>query len=141
MNQQDLRAECIDLPAELAIGGTSYALPTQAWLLGPFWGSFREQLFNESVEDWEVNWECRDFVRFYAAWAQLCNARTPNSPAGTNALAVGEFWYIPDDSKPNDGHALVICFTDQGRIFIDPQTGLLCTLTSAQLRSCYFCRF
>jgi hypothetical protein len=121
-------------------GAANFALPATAWLTGSFWQYFRAQLWNADVDKWQVKWECRDFARAYATLAQLCNARTSSSPADTDALAVGEFWYNPGGDRTK-GHAINACFTERGLTFIEPQTGNPVQLCPVEIQSCYFCRF
>ena len=122
------------------IGGADYALPTLAWLQGPFWDYFKGELWDDNLDKWQVRWECRDFARAFATFAQVCNALTPVALAGTDALAIGEFWYhIGGD--PATGHAINVCMTDQGQVFIEPQNGQQVHLTDVEISSCFFVRF
>lgn len=140
MTSSDLRALFVS-GTPIFVGGTNYAKPTVAWLTGDFWQYFKAQLWDENLDKWTVTWECRDFARAFACLAQVCNAKTPGIPAGVDALAVGEFWFHPDGNPPFQDHAICPCVTDEGLIFIDPQTGLLRPVSSNELLTCVFCRF
>ncbi len=120
-------------------GALNYAVPTRAWLQGPFWDFFKARFWSEDLDKWKFRWECRDFARAYACAAQECWASTAGGP-DSDALAVGEIWFIPDASKA-DGHAICPVFTEHGLEFIEPQTGQLCPITPEQLSSSYFRRF
>ncbi|MDE2104596.1 MAG: hypothetical protein KGL39_45595 [Patescibacteria group bacterium] len=127
---------------QLNFGASSYAVPTLAWLQGDFWNYFYRQLWDESLQKWTVRWECRDFARAYACMAQLCWAKTQGAAATDDGLAVGEFWFIPDATKPTEGHAICAVFTENGLQFIDPQVGTsLWQMSHEQFSSSYFLRF
>lgn len=122
-------------------GGANYAVPTVAWLTGPFWQYFKAKLWSDDVDTWSVKWECRDFARAYACFAQLANARSSGTPDGDDALAVGEFWFHPDTNPPGEDHAICACITDQGLTFIEPQTGAVRPMSATEIASCTFARF
>lgn len=122
-------------------GGLNYAVPTLAWLLGPCRDAFRARLFDAGLMSWKVRWECRDFARAFACFAQEANALTPGGPAGCDALAVGEIWFKPDGSAAGLGHAICPCITDHGLVFIEPQTGAVRPMSPAEIQSTYFLRF
>ena len=141
MTAANIRALLAALHCFVYVGGNNYAKPTQAWLEGEFYSSFKELLWAENVSRWSPRWECRDFARMFACFAQVANAMDKMGPTGEDALAVGEFWFLKDPKNPKSGHAVNICITDNGIIYIDPQTGLLWHMTHEQFESCYFCRF
>ena len=140
-------------PAKVFVGGSNYAAPTLAWLQGTFYDFFKGRLWNDDLQAWAVKWECRDFARAYACYAQECNALTPATPGGADILAVGEVWFIPDADRygalpgqlagtPNGaGHAINIALVETGWTFIDPQANIVWQMTEAELRSIYFLRF
>jgi hypothetical protein len=116
-----------------------YAVPTLEWLQGPFWDFFKTRYWATDSDKWKFRWECRDFARAYACAAQECWGNSaPDQAAESDALAVGEFWFNPE---PGKGHAICPAFTEQGLVFIDPQTNALCALTTEQYSSRYFLRF
>lgn len=123
-------------------GGMNYAVPTLAWLQGPFWDFFKGRYWATNSDRWKFRWECRDFARAYACAAQECWANTnPQLESGSDALSVGEIWFTPDALKPLDGHAICPAITDQGLVFIEPQNNTLWLATSEQVASRYFLRF
>ena len=134
-------------------GGSNYAAPTLAWLQGTFYDFFRARLWSDSLQAWVVKWECRDFARAYACYAQECNALTPATPGGADILTVGEVWFIPDADRygvnagqlagtpSGGGHAINLALVETGWVFIDPQVNLLWQMTEAELKSIYFLRF
>lgn len=121
------------------VGGNAYAKPTLNWLTGPFYEAFREGLWDDNLDKWAVRWECRDFARAFACEAQRANALTSSVPPEDDALTVGEFWFHPDGES--SGHAINICITDAGLVFIEPQTGWVRPVTSTELASAYMTRF
>ena len=117
-------------PAKVFCGGANYAPPTLAWLQGPFYDFFEGRLWNDSLKTWIVKWECRDFARAYACYAQECNALTPNTPGGADILAVGEVWFCPDldrygtklggsvpGTPADEGHAINMALVETGWVF------------------------
>lgn len=124
-------------------GAMSYAVPTLAWLRGPFWDFFKTRYWETNSDKWKFRWECRDFTRAYACAAQECwgNMVATGAAAADDGLTVGEIWFIPDAYDASKGHAIAPAITDVGRVFIDPQTNQLCNLTDAQIASRYFLRW
>lgn len=120
------------------LGGLEYAVPTLAWLQGPFWDFFKGRYWSTNSDKWKFRWECRDFARAYACAAQECWGDTAGGDPAVDALAVGEMWFHPDTAT---GHAICPVITENGLQFIEPQTGLLCTVTPEQFSSRYFCRW
>lgn len=120
-------------------GGVQYAVPTLAWLRGPFWNFFRGRLWDENLQAWRVGWECRDFARAYACAAQECNALASAAPG--DALVVGEFWFRPHGNPVGSDHAICPAITDQGLVFIEPQTGDIRPVTPTEILTCAFLRF
>lgn len=133
------------LPPYLAdvakFGGMVYASPTRAWVEGPFYDYLKKLLWNFGEDTWAVKWQCRDFARAYATFAQLANAQTPDSPKGIDALSIGEIWFHPDHNAPGDDHAINIIVADRACFFIDPQTGLEWAMSTAEIASVSFLRF
>lgn len=130
--------------SHLFIAGDRYATPTLEYLQGPFYTSYRAWLYSLSLDTWTNPWECRDFARAYATWAQVCNAKTPIEPIGTSALAVGEQWFEVDAEHynyPRGGHAICPVVTENGVQYIDPQTNLLWQMSPSELLSVRFLRF
>jgi hypothetical protein len=121
-------------------GGMNFAVPTLAWLQGPCFEYFKARYWNLNLDKWHFKWECRDFARAFAVCAHECHALTPGAPADSDALAVGEIWFIPD-AHVFTGHAICPCVTDAGLVFLDPQTNQLWPLTPEQFDSSYFRRF
>jgi hypothetical protein len=127
-------------------GGMNFAVPTLAWLQGPCFEYFKARYWNLNLDKWQFKWECRDFARAFAVCAHECHALSPDAPAESDALAVGESWFIPEASRIANplfpaGHAINACFTDQGLVYLDPQTGLLWLLNSTEFQSQFFVRF
>jgi hypothetical protein len=144
------RADIIALVAKAGIprmpdfGGMIYAVPTRAWLSGPFYDYLKKVLWNFGTDTWAVKWECRDFSRAYATFAQVCNALTAGTPDKADALAVGEVWFLPDASRgmaPGSGHAINAAITEGGLIFLDPQNDQEWAMTPDEKASIYFFRW
>lgn len=121
------------------LGAASYAVPTLAWLRGPFWEFFRGDLWDRDLEKWRVRWSCREFARAYASKAAECWAKT--QAGDDDGLSVGEFWFDPASTADADGHAINCCVVDTGRVFIDPQNNTLWPITPTEFESRFMVRF
>ncbi len=123
-------------------GALNFAVPTRAWVLGPYSAFLKERLWDDNLSQWKFPWECRDFASLARILAVECWANTVGAQTtGEDGLAFGEFWFIPDPSKPNDGHAQCPVITEFGLDIYEPQTQLLCPATLARLPSVYYRRF
>lgn len=119
---------------------TDYALPTRAWLSGPFWTWFQQMRWNLGLTKWERTNDCDNFARAYAQAAADCYALTP-WPDGSprpESIAVGELFYIRKDGA---AHAICVAVTESDLTFVEPQTGQFLTLDPEELASCFFVRF
>lgn len=114
----------------------SYALPTLRWLQGEFWTSFQADRWAKGLKVWARKNDCDSFARAFAQHAQDCHAMSHGSDA--EGLAVGEVFYT---KRTGEGHAIVCAFTEQGRTFIEPQTGLTLELTEGEISCIFFARF
>jgi hypothetical protein len=120
------------------LSDSDYGKPTVAWLREKFWPWFQRQRFDLGLLKWDRRNDCDNFARSYAQSAADCHALT----VGENAegLAVGEFYYI-GTSHVKGAHAIVVAFTEEGKIYIEPQTGQRLALTPTEELSCFFVRF
>lgn len=127
-------------PTGLYMGATNYAVPTLTWLQGPCYEAFKKRYWDDNLTVWTVRWECRDFARAFACFATECWALTAgNDPS--DALSVGEIWFLRTPGDPSSGHAVCPIITDNGLQFLEPQTGLICDMSPEQLSSRFFVRF
>lgn len=117
---------------------TDYALPTTSWLLTTFYPWWQDQRNSLGLTTWTRINDCDNFARAYAQAAQDCYALTPVDGTRPEALAVGELCYIKDGSG---GHAIVLAITEDGKVFIEPQTGKRIFLSPTEIDSCFFVRF
>jgi hypothetical protein len=103
------------------VGDGPYAV-VKADALASYYSDFRADLFKEGVVKWDERFDCNHFAGYYIAKAQtryyLANFHS-STPAQTLALA--DVWYRPGGGTK--GHAIVAAHTDQGLLFIEPQTG------------------
>jgi len=91
---------------------------------------------------WDRRFDCN---RFAALWIGLAHARYAaeqwHSSTAPQALALAEVWYRPDGASPGTGHAVVAALTEQGLLYIEPQTGTRVQLSAAERASVYFVRW
>lgn len=120
-------------------GDTHYTQVRRAWL-ADFYARWRADLFRKGVVKWDARFDCNRFAGHYVSAAQVeyFIANFHSWTAG-QALAVGEFWYLPDGASSR--HAVVIAFTDRGVVFIEPQTGQEMALTVSERASASVIRF
>lgn len=100
-------------------GDTAYAEVNSVWLRG-YYDQFRAEIFRQGVTKWDDRFDCNHFASYYVALAQtkfyLSNF---HSSTKARSLAVGSYWY----NSPRGPHAVVFALTEQGIVFIEPQTG------------------
>ena len=120
------------------IGSPSYAEVLSSALPG-FEADLQSELSLLGVVGWQARADCKEFARMYCAVAQ---ARYANAAFYSfdlpPSLAIAEVWYHRDDGK---GHAIVLAVTEQGPVFIEPQTGAVIELSPAERVSINFCRW
>ncbi len=137
MTAADIRAEFPSWTPTIFSDATC-AKPAVAWLLLKFWPWFERQRFNLGLNKWTRKNDCDNFARAYAQAAADCHALTVGEDS--EGLAVGEFYYHAT-TQVKGPHAIVVAFTDEGKVFIEPQTGKRLTLTPTEESSCFFVRF
>ena len=128
-------------------GGANYACPTVAWLTGPCYNGFRQQLFSAGITAWMTGFNCRMFTLACLVYADACDALTVNAAPGTDTLAIGSFWFVPGPERftglnpplagtySGEGHAVIVALTDDGIKFMDPQSGTIWDMTQGELNS------
>ena len=122
------------------MGARSYAEPTTKWLTGPCYAAFKARYFDAYLAKWQYRWECRDFAAAFRLFAVECWATSTELTTLDNddGISVGEMWYKP---TPDTAHAICPIITNEGLLYLEPQNGQLCTLTSEQYSSRFFLRF
>lgn len=116
-----------------------YAEVKLSYLLGKYYSYFKTFLFgnrDESPIVWSPKFDCDDFARLFCALLMLAHFQSMGS--AEEGVAVGEIHYV---QTGGGGHAIVCAFTDQGRKFIEPQTGAILNLTNEEIASIFFARF
>lgn len=117
------------------IGGQSYAEVNSTWLR-QFYDKYRTQLSGLGIVKWDSRFDCRRFTGMFTELAQAeFYVEAFHSRLPANTLALGQVWYRP--SGRETGHAVVVAFTERGRIFFDPQNGQEMQLSQAELASIY----
>jgi hypothetical protein len=118
------------------LSDATYAKPTTAWLRDHFWPWFQKMRWNLGLNHWTRKNDCDSFSRAYAQAAQDCHALTVGETE--EGLAVGQFYYI-GTTHVQGPHAICVAFTDDGKIYIEPQTGQRLALTPTEELSCFAC--
>lgn len=97
---------------------------------------FNAELFRLGVTKWNERFDCNRFAELYAGVAQTVFYReSMHQRTSAKALALGPFWYRPANGA--DAHAIVQILTEQGVIYIEPQTGARVQLTPAERASAF----
>jgi hypothetical protein len=122
----------------LIVSDETYAKPTAAWLRDTFWPWFQKQRFDLGLHNWDRRSDCDNFARAYAQACADCHALTAGEDS--EGLAVGEFFYV-GSSHVKGPHAIIVAFTDEGKIYIEPQSGQRLALNPTEEMSCFHCRF
>jgi hypothetical protein len=112
----------------------SYARPTNDWIFNKFYPWFKTKRWNNDVSRWTRKNDCDNFARAFCVFAQDAHADSVGST--DEGLAVGEFCYI-GSSHVKGPHAIVCAFTEDGLIFIEPQTGQRLALTPSEIQTCF----
>lgn len=112
----------------------TYAKPTNSWLFDKFYPWFKAHRWSGSLHRWSRKNDCDNFARAFCTYAQDAHARTSGNDA--EALAVGEFCYHAS-SNVQGPHAIVCAVTEDGLIFIEPQTGERLNLTPQEISTCF----
>ena len=126
---------------DIDFGCGNYEVPTLEWVQKVAWPAFQTWLWSMGCKDWSARFECRDFARLLAAFIVVLWANTKSVDSGSDGVSIGEIWFIPDHTKPLDGHAICPLICDKGLVFIEPQTGEQYPMNTMQLMSEYFLRF
>ena len=144
MDVSELKSKLPPYGTFLASDAT-YAVPTKRWLLDVYGPFYRKWTFDHDLLNWRDVWDCDDFAALYRILASACHAKTNEGlfKERKQGLAVGEFSYRRIDLKNNTSvnHALNVALTDEGLVFIEPQTMMEATLSEDDIRSCWFMRF
>lgn len=137
MTAQEIRAH-FNPWTPVIISDETYAKPTTAWLRDSFWPWFKGARENIGLMAWTRKNDCDGFARSFAQYASDCHALTAGEDA--EGLAVGEFFYI-GTTHVKGPHAIIVAFTEEGKIYLEPQTGMRLAITPTEELSCFFVRF
>lgn len=113
-----------------------YAKPTTHWLFEVFRPWFETRLDGFGTRSWSTQWDCDDFAALYRTLAQVCHSLTHVRPE--EGIAVGEVKYRKDSGVI---HMINCAFTEQGLIWIEPQTTCQVQLSETELSSRSYVRF
>lgn len=120
------------LPDATFYGSSQYAVVKVAALPG-IYDDFRDVLGDIGIVNWDTRFDCNWFASLYISTANAHFASAAwHSETPAQSLALGEFWYHRDQGG---WHAIVTAVTDQGVVFIEPQTGRLVKLTAGERQS------
>jgi len=104
-------------PDRTTFSDSTFNLPTKTWLFSKFYPYFSKELERLGIIEWSEKFDCEDFAAMYKILCQVCHKNSRSTQGG---LAVGAVDYQKDSGEY---HCINIAFTDQGLVFIEPQTG------------------
>lgn len=117
------------------VGGKAYAEVSSTWL-HEFYDKYRSELSRMGIVKWDDRFDCRRFAGMFAELAQAeFFVKAFHVQTSANTLALGQVWYRPDTTIT--GHAVIVAFTERGRVFLDPQSGKEIKLSPQEEGSIY----
>lgn len=125
---------------------SNYEIVDYDWLINTFYPYYQSSLYEtDDVTQWSPSFQCSLFCEYYLSKLNTLYYKDHwNITSLSTQLAAGEFWYLPDPSRPLEGHSIVRIRTNKGWIFIDPQKDQqtqIVTLTNDQINSHYLQKF
>jgi hypothetical protein len=114
---------------------TGYAVPTSRWLFRDFLPAISLARHRAGKSTYTRRNDCDNFARAFAVAAQDAWADSPGVRSDDEALAFGEFCYHRADGR--GAHAINVAITDEGLVFIEPQTAERITLTPAEIATAF----
>ncbi len=128
------KVEIRQLAPKVVLGDESYAEVNSVWLK-EWHKKFRSELLRMGISRWNKQFDCNRFADAYTGLAQIEFYReTYHNSTKAQALAIGPYWYVTRNGK---SHAIVQAFTERGRVFIEPQSGMEITLTTKEQGSSF----
>ncbi len=121
-------------------GDTGYAVVRRG-ALSSIYGNFRSVLSHRGIVKWDGRFDCNRFATLYIAVAHTDFAVAAwHSSTGAQSLALAEIWYLQGGDRDR-AHAIVAAMTEDGLIFIEPQTGKELVLTPAERQSIFLTKW
>lgn len=120
------------------IGGGIYAdarytLPTREYVDRIMLPAFETWSRANGLWDWKTRHDCDDKADALKVFAQQC-FRHSRDTTEADGFAVWRLYYSVD-ADPGRGHAINAAMTDEGIVYIEPQTARIATLTQDEKRS------
>lgn len=128
--------------ASVITADSNYKTVDFNWLQNTFYASFKKELFDKGVTQWDAHFDCDKFAQYFTSLLQVAyyvaNFYSWNT---SESLAVGQLYYLIG-GKQNQGHAINIIYKDDGGfLFFEPQSGQFVALSDAELKSIFFVKF
>lgn len=118
----------------------TYAKPTVAWIRDKFWPWHQKRRFDLGLHKHDRRNDCDNHMRSFAQSAADCHALTVGDVLTPEGLAIGEFMYV-GTTHVKGPHGINVSFTDDGKVFWEPQTGQRLALTPLEEMSVFDIRF
>lgn len=115
-------------------------VPVRKEALPFLYQDFRDVLFRQGLARWDPSFDCNRITSLYISLAQARHAVQRFYVSGApSSLALAEVWFKPDKSKTY--HTIAAVVTEDGLIFIEPQTGKEWKMTPTERQSIYFVKW
>lgn len=137
-----IRERCSDevfLPTKIIVD-KNYVCPSRKWVknyYGWYW-----RICKQMNLSWSPDYDCDDFARLAAAYAQIAHSTTKWNGVGVKpeGLAFGEFFY--KRKKDGEAHAINLVLVENAEMsWWEPQTGRELKLNREEIVSCFYVRF
>ena len=103
---------------------------------------FWKVLYSQELYKWNSRFNCVHIANLFVELCQVQYANKDfNKSPNAEALALAEVWYHPNKNKKGEDHAVVAIYTDNGLLFLEPQTGQFVRLTEEEKRSITYVRW
>lgn len=113
-----------------------YTLPTREYVEHIMLPAFEQWSKGNGLWDWKTRHDCDDKADALKVFAQQC-FRHSRDTTEADGFAVWRVYYLID-ADPGKGHAINAALTDEGVVFIEPQTARIVALTTEERGSIWY---
>lgn len=129
--------DCAGIGIEAKFVDDIYAQIDKEWLSTYFVISLRSFIELYNIRYSKNGFDCDNYARTAANWADILHLNTPNAPKA--GIAIGEFCYTMDSGG---GHAVNVAICNNGEVvFFEPQTQKIIILSDDEKWNALDCRF
>lgn len=122
----------------ISIVDATYAVATLAWYKATLYPYMVSQLNASGIFQWKEKFDCDNWSASFCYWARVCHACSKMPGSVAEGMGCGQVSYLKNGT---DGHSIVAVYTEQGLIFIEPQTGAVLILSAEERASIFGIEF